>query len=189
MIGTTSLGVWMRERLPAGLGALAVATLLLTSPLAPASSATRTDNPGGAHQQVQRVTFTTLAPPLQPLEPKCDQLQHCVLPVLGTSTYGGDWTGSDVDATGSTLIGSSYVAAATSVFTGAIKGCGTGTLVVRLLAIGQTGKGGPGTWTIAAGFGSGGLTTTTGEGTWRSTTSPDNSTTGTFTGKVNCQRP
>ena len=134
-------------------------------------------------------TFTSQAPPLQPLETRCDQQQHCVLPLLGTGSYSGDWTGSDVEATASSIVGSSFVGATTAVFTGTIKSCGTGSLIVRFRGTGQAGKGGHGTWTIAAGFGSGDLTNTTGEGTWHSTTAHDSSTTGVFTGKVTCRKP
>jgi hypothetical protein len=88
----------------------------------------------------------------------------CVLPARGSQTWSGDLEGNVLSLTGGTAHSSSgvrFVAARLDVFTGTVKGCGTGSFVLVGREIVNATEGG-GAGEIVDGFGTGDLANLTG---------------------------
>ncbi len=94
--------------------------------LAPADTTTTTTPTPG-----RLLHWTNAGPPLTLLTPFCDG-GHCVYPFTETGQFHGDLEGQHVSAgvTALDATGKRYAVSRTDVFTGTVKGCGTGTMVI-----------------------------------------------------------
>ncbi len=144
---------------------------------------------GGA----RKITFTTASGPPIPFTQTCDSAGACLLPISGgpASTVTGDFNGTGVYAGAAHQIGSDEAySSAITTFTGAVKGCGEGTEVMRYDAHYRADlpHGGGGTWEIVDGTGTGDLEQLSGHGTFTlGTTNPDDfSGTAIFKGTIRC---
>jgi hypothetical protein len=80
-----------------------------------------------------RLSATAASGPTVPGNPTCDPSGRCALGYSITSTYSGDLTGQSVTNGVLYIDPATFVSQGTSLelFTGAVKGCGTGTFVVH----------------------------------------------------------
>jgi hypothetical protein len=110
--------------------------------------------------------FVMTGPSPTILPPFCDAAQHCVYPGTNVLHLTGDWSGDLIQGAVAVATASKFTSAGTNVFVGTIKGCGTGTAVLKILETGSVSpQAGAGRWEIAAGFGTGKLASLTGSGT------------------------
>jgi hypothetical protein len=84
--------------------------------------------------------------------------EPCIMPTTGSQSWSGDLEGSVISATGgfADASGVRFVAARIDVFTGTVKGCGTGSFVVVSQEIVDATEG-SGDGEVVAGFGTGDL--------------------------------
>ena len=116
----------------------------------------------------------------------CDSQQHCMIPLSVTGTYTGDLSGTSISHGAGALVGTKYAAGGTLIFTGAVAGCGTGTMVIVDTGVGSTDGTATSEWEIVDGFGSGDLARVQGSGTTTTAKSSDGSFTATLTGRITC---
>jgi hypothetical protein len=160
-------------------GCWAVALVLLGL-LAACSSGAEGDATGADPSSTVPATTTT-APPAGtrmkweadaiPGVPKqeCNETKQCVL--LGTEriTLRGDLQGTAFTGTAAAFgKNQKFVVGRTDVFRGAVKGCGSGTMVIYGTETADVHRG-EGEWRIADGFGTGDLAGVTGHGTGEGT--------------------
>ena len=118
--------------------------------------------------KVGRTRFTATGPSPTIGTPYCDAAQHCVYPGTQTLTLTGDWTGEWIQGSAAVSIidAGKFTSAGLNLFVGKVKGCGSGTAVVRLFETGTLSPAtGVGRWEIVPKFGTGGLANLRGSGT------------------------
>jgi hypothetical protein len=143
--------------------------------------------------KVRRITFETASGPPVPFAQTCDSTGACLIPISGgpASTVTGDFDGTGVYAGAARPVGSDEAySSAITTFTGSVKGCGTGTEIMRYDAhyAADLPHGGGGTWEIVDGTGTGDLEQLSGHGTFTiDTVDPaDFSGTNSFKGTIRC---
>src|SRR4051812_474207 len=149
---------WIGSIGAAAVVATAVASVVATT-VASAGVAPHT-NPRTVH-----VRWTTSGPPLTIGTPACSAAGRCTYPFTEIGTDSGDLEGTHVSAGGSALdpTGTRFAVSRVQIFTGTIRGCGTGTVVGDVTESADA-RGGTATWTFRAGSGTDGLAGITGHG-------------------------
>jgi hypothetical protein len=123
------------------------------------------------------------------LAPACGSTGACVYPLSRTTTrVKGSFTGSTVSAgAGSpTKSGGGYAGVGYQLFTGTVKGCGSGTVVWTEVTSTNDGTNVSGAWTIRNGTGTAGLASVSGGGRFTGKTNRDSSGAVTATGTIHC---
>ncbi len=118
--------------------------------------------------------------------PICDAQQHCMYPLTVTGTYSGDLTGTSISHSAGALFGTEYAAGDTTIFTGTLAGCGTGTMVMVSTGRGTSGGKGTSRWDIFEGLGTGDLARVHGSGTTESGPDSSGAIVVTLTGRITC---
>jgi hypothetical protein len=178
---------WSR---PARIGVLALLVIAFgcssdkATPRATSRSNASTTTAAAVKHVSMEVSFD--APTL--LAPACGPTGACVYPLSRTTTrVEGSFTGSTVSAgAGTPKKTGGYVGVAYQVFTGTVKGCGSGTLVWTEVTSSDDGTNVSGAWTIRKGTGTAGLASASGGGRFTGKTDSDSSGTVTATGTVHC---
>jgi hypothetical protein len=157
-----------------------------------AQVARRTVTPATSERTAGRVVhFNVATPPPVALASVCDTHSACLVPVKGPEfTVTGDSIGSGVNAGAAYLLpGNAAISSALATFSGEVKGCGSGTAILRYDAhygVDQPG-GGSGSWAYIDGTGRGALARISGGGTFRLVSAkPDLSAVARFTGTIDC---
>lgn len=151
-----------------------------------AKSPTSVSTTTAAADKVVSMEVSFDAPTL--LAPACGSAGACVYPLSRTTTrIEGSLTGRTVSAgAGTPTKSGGYSGVGFHVFTGTVKGCGSGTVVWTEVITSDDGANVSGAWTIRKGTGTAGLASVSGNGTFTGTTNSDTSGTVTATGTVRC---
>jgi hypothetical protein len=122
------------------------------------------------------------------LAPACGSSGACVYPLSRTTTrVTGSFTGGTVSAgAGTPKKAGGSAGVAYQLFTGTVKGCGSGTLVWTEVTSSDDGTNVLGAWTIRKGTGTAGLASVAGGGRFTGKTNADGSGTAAARGRIRC---
>jgi hypothetical protein len=134
----------------------------------------------------RRITFRGTFGPAALLTPVCDDASRCVYPLERTnSRWTGGLEGASISAGAGTPTGAGFVGTGVHVFTGTIKGCGTGSLVWTEALVSIDSVTSLGTWLLADGSTADGRQVQ-GGGTFTAVQQPDGSGVVDGVGRIRC---